>query len=244
MIKARQIIKEVLDRAECPALLCSFGKDSMLLLSLIREVKQIPLIWFRSGLSSEQERFAKQIIRDWDLIVWSWEPSDVYVLPNDKGFTLVREQAFGVHRLPLLTDIEPGSKCVFSFPAVRTRSLFPHFDYIFAGWRDSDPDGEGCYWITGPTPFPEDGYSLGKAKVYAPLRHLKDSEVWQAIRELNVPVADRYQGEIDTKPDSFSFCTNCLSSETLCPETGEMIPKVDWNPQASLDAFRQRFAFN
>lgn len=239
MNKARQVIREVLSGARYPALLWSGGKDSMLLLALVREVKNIPCIWFRMGLSREQERFARRIILEWDLEVWSWWPSDVYLVPNNEGLTLIREQAFGPARLPVLLDVEEGANCIFDFPQERTVELYPHFDHVFIGYR-----GEDYHHALGRNFCPADGWSLGNTKFYAPLREMKEAEVWQAIKELNVPYdTERYEGS-GLDPDVYHACTKCLYGERVfCPKEQRMIESVDWNPGLSLSSFHQRFGF-
>jgi hypothetical protein len=240
MEKARQIIREVLAGATNPAVFCSFGKDSMLLLSLVREIKpDVSVLWFRSG---GREDFAKRVIMDWDLDVWSWEPADVYVLPNENGLSVVREQSFGLQRFPVVLDVEEGNRCIADFMPGRTSVLYPHFDVLFLGYRDSDE-----HWVLGGKGFcPEDGWALGKAKVYAPLRHMNDGQVWAAIKELSVPVDEERYFHDGNDPDSLPACTRCLqegATEVWCLKEGKYIPRVGWDREESLRAFRDRFGF-
>lgn len=240
MERARQIIKNVLATAKSPAVLWSAGKDSMLVMALVREIdKNVPVIWFRSG---ENEKFAKQVILDWDLEVWSWEPSDVYVLPNDGGLSLVREQAFGPQRFPVLMDIENGDRCIGEFLIERTPRLFPHFDAILMGYKDID-----YHWTLGGSGFcPDDGWELGRAKVYAPIRHMMDSDVWQATRKLGVPIDEERYTRGGADPSTLQACSSCLQTgqnEVWCKKEKKYIPRVEWNPALSLAAFRKRFGF-
>lgn len=238
MKQARETIKAALESAQSPAVMCSFGKDSMLLLSLAREIDaNIPVIWFRTP-----NAFARRMIMEWDLEAWCWEPADVYVVPNDEGLTLVREQAFGVQRFPVLLDVEAGTQCVADVLAKRTPRLFPHFDVILSGYRDSD-----YHWSFGGRGFfPADNWTLGRAKVIAPLRHLTDEQVWAEMKSAGIPYdADRYErGGSD--PDCVRACTQCLQpgiGRVFCPKAQTEIDRVQWNPTKSLQAFRQRFGF-
>jgi 3'-phosphoadenosine 5'-phosphosulfate sulfotransferase (PAPS reductase)/FAD synthetase len=241
MESARQIIKEVLAEAEHPAVFWSGGKDSSLLLALVREVKSdVPAIWFRSGLTPEQERFAKAQVVALDLHVWSWEPADVYVVPNGERLSLVREQAFGPQRFPVLSDIEEGERCVADVASGRTPQLYPHFDALFLGYRDSDSHDA----LGGSGFCPPDGWALGRAKVYAPLRHMTDSDVWAAIREMDVPYDTERYDRGGTDPDSVVACTACLqegAGVVFCRKEGAYIPRVPWDRWTSLNAFRERF---
>lgn len=238
MEQARQAIRVALDDAKCPAVMWSGGKDSMLLLSLVREINpSVPVIWFRTP-----NAFARRMIMEWDLEAWCWEPADVYVVPNDGGLTLVREQAFGQQRFPVLLDVEAGTQCIADVLPKRTPRLFPHFDLILSGFRDSD-----YHWSLGGRGFfPADGWQLGRARVYAPLRHLSDEQVWAEIKAAGVPVdVDRYErGGSD--PDCVSACTQCLQpgiGRVFCPKAQAEIDRIKWNPTESLTAFRNRFGF-
>ncbi|HWT01210.1 MAG TPA: hypothetical protein VN256_13255 [Pyrinomonadaceae bacterium] len=237
--KARQVIREALEAAESPAVLSSFGKDSMLLLTLAREVRpDIPVIWFRP----ENQKFAKRMILEMDLEAWSWEPSDVYVLPNENGLSLIREQSFGTQNFPVLLDVEHGDKCVGDVFPERTPVLFPHFDVLLIGYKESD-----YHWTLGGSGFcPGDGWQLGKAKVYAPLRSYTDEQVWAATKELNVPVDEERYFNDGPDPDTLSCCSRCLQAgaeKVFCPKAQVEIETVQWNPGESLRAFQERFGF-
>lgn len=242
MEQARRKIRDALSGAESPAVLTSFGKDSALLLRLAREVRpDIVAVWFRAGLLPEQERFAKSRILAKDLEVWSWQPSDVYVLPNGEGLTLVREQAFGEQRFPVLADVEDGEGCVFDFPKERTPALYPHFDRLLIGYKDTD-----SHEVLGGTGFcPEDGWQLGRARVFAPLRHLSDADVWAAIKALGVEYDEERYDRGGADPDTYRACSECLkeggSATVFCPKAGERIPRRNWHGRARLREFQARF---
>ncbi len=226
--RAKQIIGDALDGAHSPIVCWSGGKDSQLLLRLVAEqYPQIPVLYFRSA-DPNRRRWAEQFIADSDLIAYSWNPSDRYVLP---GPHLVEEYSFGHLSLPIVSDIAEGDRCVLDIPRDFVEHVSYPFDVTFVGVKDSDehpvlgkgywmPDGDGCF---------------------APLRHMTDEEVWQAIREMEIPIEEAvYDG---TVPDGPSFCTRCLSGEpeVFCPAAGKVIPRFDWNPSAALSAFQQRF---
>lgn len=238
MKQAREVIRAALEGAQSPAVMWSGGKDSMLLLAEVRKANPgIPCILFGSPST-----FARRVIMEWDLEVWRWEPADVYVVPNDSGLTLVREQAFGTQRFPVLLDVEAGTQCIADVLTERTPRLFPHFDLILSGYRDSD-----YHWSMGGRGFfPADGWSLGKAKVIAPLRHLTDAQVWAEIKTQGVPYDVQRYDEGGSDPDCVRACVQCLQpgiGRVFCPKQQTEIDRIKWNPQESLAAFRNRFGF-
>lgn len=237
---SRSIVQEVMAQAKRPALLCSFGKESMLLLTLMREIREdFPCLWFRTNQTPEQTAFAKSIIRELNLQVFSYAPAEVYVVPNEDGVTLIHEYSFGRNRFPRLVDIEPGERCSLKLDPSRTPQMSHVWDFLFAGWKDSD-----SHRVLGDDPFPDDGYFLGDAQVYAPLRHMSDADVWSVIEELHVPVdRQRYSFSDETRDDGvLKLCTACYSSgesEVFCPDERRLIPVQPWDRQASLNGFRQ-----
>jgi hypothetical protein len=226
--RARKVISDALAGARSPIVCWSGGKDSQLLLRLVAEQRpNVPVLYFRSADPSRR-RWAEQFIADSDLTAYSWNPADRYVLP---GPHLVEEYSFGDLRLPIVSDVVDGERCVLEIPRDFVTHVAYPFDVTFVGVKDSDEHpvlGNG-YWQT-------DGDGC-----FAPLRTMSDEEVWQAIREMEIPVEESvYNG---SEPDGPSFCTRCLSdqAEVFCPAAGKVIPRFDWNPSAALSAFHQRF---
>lgn len=238
---SRETVRRVLATAKRPALMWSGGKESQLLLWLIREVvKDIPLLWFRTDREPAQTKFAKQMIHDFNLQVFSYAPAEVYFVPNGDEITLIHEYSFGRNRFPSLIDIECGEKCSLKLDPMRTLQMSHVWDAIFLGVRDDDHHlilGQGQDFL------PEDGYWLGDAQVYSPLRKMSEENVWDAINELHVPVdRQRYSGDESRDDGTLKLCTECFNSpekEVFCPEEKQMIPTHKWDRQASLGGFRQ-----
>lgn len=227
--QAAQNVRDALATAQCPAVLSSFGKDSVLLLNLVREVRSdFTVLWFRTGQS---EHFARRIIREWRLTVYSWAPSDVYLLANNGDRTLVHEYSFGEHRLPVLIDLAAGNSCALTKFTDRTPQLFLPFDVILTGYKDCDE-----HWVKGNSPLFQEGTTVGHARMFAPLRHLSDEQVRAAIFDRKIP--------FEPTPDELPLCTSCMTAgpgQVFCPEVDHMIPAMQWEKDKSLTAFKQRF---
>lgn len=229
LTEARLNIRAALATAASPAVLCSFGKDSMLLLALCREVSPyIPVLWYRTG---QDERFAKQIIRDWGLTAFSPAPSDVYLLTNGNERAIVHEYSWGGETLPMVSDLAPGERCSLTAYPDRTRPLFWPFDLVLVGYKDSD-----THWTKGDAPLFQEGTTVGKAIYLAPIRHMSDTQVLAAIHDLEIPYRP--------VEDSLPLCTECMtgkSNEVWCPELKRFIPVEKWEADRSLTAFKRRF---
>jgi len=152
------------------ALLCSFGKDSLVLLRTVLDMGHKPtIIWFRDHLNP----FAAKIIREWDLEVVGYAPSARYQVEN----TLVSEYAIGNARLPLLQDISEQGQPV-------NKVTTPRFDYgwdtTLFGYRKSD-----SHPLVPVTFEPE--FQLGPTKMIAPLYDLSDREIFRLTNEMGIP---------------------------------------------------------
>lgn len=234
MNEIRENIKQVLEGSENPCLLLSFGKDSLLLLWLIREVcPSIGILWYSVDITREQRRYAEKIIKLLDLTVYSYLPSDRYFLPNKEGLSIISEYSMGGSILPNIRDIEDGDVCAITLNRNRTPHFVYPFDTTFVGWKSTDE-----HFIVGKNFFPPDGVQLGPTKLFAPLRDLTDTQVLSAIKELDIP----YE-EVD---DTIQICTSCLqagSEKVYCPAQDAEIPRIVWNQEKRLSEFRQRFGF-
>lgn len=209
-------ISHVLEAAKRPALFLSFGKDSLLLYHLAREVNLgITTYYFGDELSAFAEQF---IIRN-ELSVFSYAPADRYLVPNGEGLALIDEYALNNTRIPVITPIVSGDNCRHGISQVRTPAFrFPH-DKVLWGLKR----GETCEAV-GVT-F-EKEIDLGSLTVYAPLYEMTDADVYQALETLEIPYSNE-RNEIE-------FCDDCLNA----------VINSDWDKSAALAGFRRRFNFS
>lgn len=218
---ARQIIADVLADAHAPAVLWSAGADSTLLLHLVREqASEAVAIWFNTTGRITPPQPAL-----------SWAPADVYLLSDGSHHTLVHEFDYSGAPLPVLTDLAPGDACVLTAFPHRTPHIYPPFDVLFAGWKDSDQ-----HWIADGNQLPKDGTVLGQSKLIAPLRHMTDAAVRAAIVEMRIPYTP--------PPDELPVCSACMTADSAtvwCSEQQRYIPRVAWDAPAGIAAFRTRF---
>jgi len=238
MDKAREIIKETLNGARRPVILWSGGKDSMLLLWLVRALRpDTDILWFREDLTSEQKEFPLSVIRDENLTVSTFAPAQRYYLPNEGGLTLVSEYQIGNQRLPHLADVEHSDRCGLEISQERTPFVSYPWDLSFIGIKKTDYHP----LLHGIELLPDGNF--GNTKICAPLRDMTDEEVWNAIYELDIPYDRKRYDQRGPDPDSLYACTRCLTGqgEVFCPKVKQNIPAVVWDRQDALTEFQRRF---
>jgi len=131
LVTSKRYITETLARAKSPCVLSSFGKDSQLLLHLVREQrKDIPVYFFGDSLPT----FAKQFIIDESLTVLNYAPADRYLVPNGEGLALVDEYSLGRVRIPMLSEVVQGENCVHGVSETRTPYFNFAHDVVFWGY--------------------------------------------------------------------------------------------------------------
>lgn len=197
-----------------PALLWSGGKDSMLLLSMIRQSSiPVTLIHFYERLRPEVE----DVITAWGLEVLSWRPAAWYLVPFDQDIALVSEYSFGDACLPVFADIVDGEECDWER---RSLDLTPSFDYPFDltiwGYKRQD-----TLHPVMPRPFLR-SFQFGPTRLVAPLYGETDEAVVQAVEALPCqPV----------RSDAIRMCDKCRKG------------LARWDRESALEMFRERFHY-
>jgi len=75
---ARETIIRALNKWSDPCCLWSGGKDSTVLLHLLREILgSIPVVCFREPWFPYKDRFVNRVIEEWNLEAWDWHPAKV-----------------------------------------------------------------------------------------------------------------------------------------------------------------------
>lgn len=204
----------LLTNATDPAVLLSFGKDSLLLTALAREIRpEIPAVWFRDG--TVNERVAANIILDWKLTVYCWQPANLYTVADGSNTALIREYSVNGELIPLVTDVVAGDGiCLRNIS--RTPGIYLPFDLLLSGYKDSDQ-----HWLRGPQPLFPEGLVVGNCQLAAPLRHLSDDQV---IAELTA----RGLAHINAA-DEVVICNDCMAGKPL-----------HWDRPLDLTTFKAR----
>jgi 3'-phosphoadenosine 5'-phosphosulfate sulfotransferase (PAPS reductase)/FAD synthetase len=243
-------IRELAHKARRPALMCSFGKDSMVLASLIRTaIKQpamrngfpVDIIYHRDPWFTHKHEFAEDTARAWNMVVYDYPPVAAGVKVKDDMLELVVRYNFGSEGMDV-----PKNTCLPSeYPRrdyicglndwlLRPKTMmFPYpWDLVFSGHKSSDVDP-----FEGAVPLNTDVAELGGVLLAFPLRHWSDSDIWDYIEEHHIPMqATRYKGreELPDKwynNDYIHACTACIDprvkgDKVYCPKLKSQVPNV------------------
>lgn len=243
--QARATIAGALKTHHRPAVMASFGKDSMLLLHLVREqMEDVPVVWFGHETLSEQFAFTSRMIVEWDLTLFKLAPAHRYIVQAPNGeYSLVREYLMNGEAYPVIFDlVHSDTRCLLKLDRQTSHNIEAPFDCVFTGWKASD---RHPIFAGAPIPFPPDGAELSGARWYAPLRSLTDQQVWLATKDLSVPYnqAKYDEGQDAADPDSVVGCSRCLteSGRVFCHDVGREIEAVDWDHDSTRKYFFNKF---
>lgn len=204
-------MKEILESAKSPAIWLSFGKDSLLVLKLALAAGfDGPCYHFGGELS----KFAKQVILEHDLTVYSWGCGDRYLIPDGEGLAQVEEFVIGSAIVPFVSPVVEGECCDHGEYKPFTRIFDYRHDITLTGYRKSD-------WLdaVGVT-FPRE-MDLGITRIVNPVYDLTDEQV---VEQLGFKPPEENQVE---------YCRSCLQA----------IKSSGWDRNAALVNFRRRFNF-
>lgn len=236
---AHRAIDRVLAVYHRPALACSFGKDSMVLLHLLRaRGLQLPVIFHRDPWWPAKYAFADRIIQEWDLEVHDWAPLRVTLWEGKEIMAFTNHYQIGPNGAALqlpknILPPEPGKKFLCGLRDVLQRPTgtfnYP-WDCVLIGHKSSDQDQ-----IAGKLPLKVDlKQNAGLAPDAAfPLRAWTDADIWAYSAANGVPQQpDRYDPATgrelaDKRPNSdyAHVCIACCNRRepavsVPCPKLG------------------------
>jgi phosphoadenosine phosphosulfate reductase len=233
---SKEIIELGLKSSSNPVLLCSFGKDSIVVLDIIRKLgHNIPVIFFREPFYQEKFVYAQKVMADMNLDVYDYPPSVIDYIQLEGYFEVFNYYSMGVNSHLLLYggtcgyDKDKPYLCAINNWLNRpTIDGFKfNWDCVFFGQKEADPT-----YITNKVKlkeiYPMNNHCIG----VLPIKNWTDEDIWEYIKENNVPYdKDRYDNKNDIiNPDKFPTCFDCLDyrngKEILCPKINKLIPNI------------------
>jgi hypothetical protein len=242
LAKSSDAIQALIASHKNPALMCSFGKDSMVLLAILRSLKKdIPVIFFREPFFHEKYDFSQKIASEWNLKIYDWPPIATAMANNGKKCEVIRQYQLGNQRINIssgnLYEPKEGGK----FLCGRDDLLFKPlggmnmvWDLLFCGHKSSDTDPIG-----GNLTLNVDIHQAsGMPSIAYPLRDWTDDDIWNYVKAFNIPY-DQKRYDLSTgkdhedkrfNPDWYAACTRCIdrsgSEFVVCPKTNMQITNM------------------
>lgn len=209
-------IETLLGEFDKPAVLCSFGKDSMVLLHLVHKIdKSIPIIFWRDPFMQSKNKFAYKIIQSMNLEVYDYPPSGADFCYNNGEMNIIYRQdtggGLGIFWLRGLID---SDKSLCLFKDFMQRPLVNFYKYrwnlTFSGHKASDIDP-----MLGGMRLEDMVRPIGRTVLFYPLKNWSDEDIWDYIHKYKVPYnVKRYDENNNTcNNDYYECCYACVNPD-------------------------------
>jgi len=192
--RALAVTQTALKAYKSPAFMCSFGKDSMVLLHLLREAKiRLPIIFHQDPWWPAKYAFAQGLIAKWGLEVYDYPPLGVTLWEGKEIMAFTNHYQIGSDRRAVLQmpkNILPpvaGKKYLCGLKQVlgRPTGTFNYpWDLAIIGHKSSDSDQ-----IAGDVKLHCDikqNAGIGPDLLF-PLREWTDDDIWDYTARFSVP---------------------------------------------------------
>lgn len=243
IFQSEEVIARVLSVYKSPVVMSSFGKDSMVMLDILKRVGiKLPILFHREPFFPAKLRFANEIIEREEYTVYDYPPSKTSLIKNHGKTELVSWYSVGTKFAYLPTGlVQPESGRPFLcgyrdlyLKPLCARFIFP-WDMAFIGHKSHDHDP-----IFGDIPLKVDVKANHEAPDYAfPLRHFTDADIWEYHERFGVPVnilrydpdnGHKERADLTFNNDYYPACIRCIdrdeSTSVLCPLLGKEISNI------------------
>lgn len=201
--KSKEVVSEALDRFERTAIAYTGGKDSTLMLWIIREVcldwgKNVPELMFidEGCVFEEVLSFAKDVAKNWNLKLNIIRNEDVMKQVTKVGDKVKVKLLSEVNRRELVRlgfngeefTFEPESYICNHLMKTVTMNNFiveRNLEAVFTGirWDEQEARRDELYFSPREDP---------KHTRIHPILHFKERDVWDAIKKYNIPTNKLY----------------------------------------------------
>ena len=232
---AEKLITAVVQNYHAPVVMSSFGKDSVVLLDLLKGMNlKLPILFHREPFEPKKYVFANQVIEEEGYVVYDYPPTLTQIVKNGEAMEIVNRYQVGPKQFTWLgTGIkqpEDGKPflCGYRDLYMKPCGLFNFpWDVALLGHKSSDSDP-----IFGAIPLTVDIKATeGGCDFAYPLRHFTDEDVWAYIETFDVPYNtlryDKANGyrefeDITHNNDYYHTCVRCMDRDqpasVFCPK--------------------------
>ncbi len=223
-----------LDASKSYVLWFSGGLDSTLLLAKLRDQPiDFAIYTFRQNWTKAQAKRVDDLIKKWNLKVFSYPRMTSTYIGDGKELAIVNEIAIGNGVVPFVQDVVEGSRCILDLDTKVSGEPFKFDVHIFGSKRVDR------HWSL--TDFvPGERWTQNGVEFWAPLYDYTTSAVQRELRSRGLDDSDADE-QADT--GNLSICHNCIkgSGKIHCPKEGRFIDSVVWDRQANLNTFRATY---
>lgn len=241
------IAGEVLNASK-PIVLCSFGKDSIVLLDLCLSIRKMPVLFFVQDAHRFPEKYthAHEVIQEAQLEAYTLPPQRVTYVQDGDYFELFHTYG-GSTTGPLnmamgCTPHQGESQFVCAVNEVMTPQQTVNYpwDVTFHGHKETDD-----IRLVKKTKINNPVSISGTTRIVLPIWNWTDDDVWAYIRMRGLPYDhDRYdQGNDVVNPDKYPTCFACVDTrargqKVYCPVLESKIENRaqpdEWHAQQKL----------
>jgi 3'-phosphoadenosine 5'-phosphosulfate sulfotransferase (PAPS reductase)/FAD synthetase len=252
--ETEEFLLECFAKFSKPVLMASFGKDSQVLLWLLRSMKRIPpILFYEDPWFPRKYAFAHKVIEAMNLEVYDYPPIRTTMLYGKGIPAFVNEYLLSGNMTMALpkniVEYQDGDEeylCGLSFFTRPLGTFVYPWDLVLIGHKSSDEDQ-----IYGKVPLKTRLVTRDSGPAYAfPLKDWTDTDVWDYTEKHDVPVqASRYdqanRKEWKTKyfnSDYWPACIRCVDRRragdtVFCPKFGrhlvnrsDTVAEFNWKP--------------
>jgi len=236
------LIQEVVEEHVNPVVMSSFGKDSMVLLDLVKRAGfRLPILFFKEPYFPRKYHFANQVIEANDYVVYDYPPLETAFFKRNGKVEVYNFYQSVNKPIGLPTGIKvpkAGEDYLCALSALYGKPTGTYdfqWDAAFIGHKATDVDP-----LLGPVPIHNDRVEAPEELHLAfPLRSFTDADIWEYHLENHLPINRQRYNEADNwrefddvtyNPDYFPACTACMDLDqgikVYCPKVGAMVESV------------------
>lgn len=212
--ETKAFIEECFAASRNPVCLCSFGKDSLVMLHMVMQVKKVPVIYWREPFYQSKFRHVQEVAEAWDLDIYDYPPTYTDYLCLEEYFDVYNFYDMGNRTyMNLFTgtcNYKDGEKYLCAVNDLIKRPKVPAYEFkwdcIFHGHKQSDP-----LYIADRIELPRVKI-FGNGLLTLPIRDWTDDDIWEYIHHYDLPYnKERYDDQNESRNnDLFPTCHDCL----------------------------------
>jgi hypothetical protein len=234
---ALALVEQQLATARNPIVLCSFGKDSIVLLHLCLRVRKVPVMFFRFAKFHEKHTHALSVMQQWDLEAYDMWPAFMRYYQSGSFFEVLHSYPTGprafIHLFSGIRARHAGeTRYLCAVDDLLQRPTLQGVEYpwdvTFHGHKGTDDPELG-----ESSPIVNPVSQLGNTRLVVPFTDWTDEDIWTYIKHYDLPYDHaRYDAKQEaSSPDKYPTCYRCLDGDyrgalVTCPKTNTFIPNI------------------